>query len=199
MHAEIKPWLPAGVFKQVISMWGTLCHDYVQKKHLSCQAVLFKCCVFNTIETVKIYISKSVCSLTDLPYSIWVDDSSHHHCQLHRLGSGTTFAWWGQDATLWAPGELDRHDTVCEPNVNVIKSRWQCWLLIDFTSVKMHAATLLKEAVKQGFFFHLENIVMIQIFYALQHTTKKYTFSQIPNKYTVHTILMEGPIQREIC
>lgn len=90
------------------------------KKYLSCQAAFFK----------TVYVLRSVCSLTDLPHSIWVDDSSHHHCQLHCPGSGTTFARWGQDTTVWTPGKLKRYDALCDPYVNMTKSGWQFWLLI---------------------------------------------------------------------
>lgn len=110
--------------------------------------------------TVYIHVPKSVFSLTELPHSIWVDDSCHHHCQLHCPGSGTTFTWWGQDAVVWTPGKFKkkkerkekekkkRHDTVCKPYVNLIKSRRHFWLGIDFTSVEINEATLLMEAEK---------------------------------------------------
>lgn len=53
-------------------------------------------------------MSQDNCSLTDSPHSVWVDDSSHHHRQLHRPGFRTTFAWRGQDTAVWTPGKLNR-------------------------------------------------------------------------------------------
>lgn len=61
-------------------------------------------------------------SLTDTPHSIWVDDSCYHHCQLHRSGSGTASARWGQDAALRAPGRLSGNTSVC----NRLTALFQC-------------------------------------------------------------------------
>lgn len=66
---------------------------------------------------------KKLCfSLTDPSHSIWVDDPSHHHCKLHRPRSGTTFAWWRQDATVWTPGES--HWCMCK--VCAQSCTWAC-------------------------------------------------------------------------